>query len=267
MKLWRELITITLLFGLIWLIFTWKTPGLPDTSFEIGEEREKELAELIMKDLKRDYTFYDDSVTEALILPIANRLLDSLNPKSYEYKFHVIESSQINAFATIDGHIFIFSGLIQFVNHPEELAGVLSHEIGHHENGDLVDRLVKELGLSVIMAVLTGGDAVMVSEISKLLISTGFDRKQEKEADEFAHNLLIKSQINPTRIAHFFTKLKAENQTYPDELEIIMTHPNSKSRIESALTAPLPDGFEEKEFELDWERLVEEYLGYVNIAS
>ncbi len=262
MKLWREFLIIVLIFGCIWLVFTWQTPSLPSTSFEIGEEREKDLAELIMKDLKREYTFYDDSVSDALLLPIAERLLDSLNPKSYEYKFHLIESSHVNAFATIDGHIFVFSGLIRFIDHPEELAGVLAHEIGHHENGDLVDRLVKELGLSVIMAVLTGGDAVMVSEISKLLISSGFDRKQEREADEFAYELLIKSQIKPARIAHFFTKLKAEQQTYPDELEIIMTHPNSKNRIEDALTIELPEDFKEKEFDLDWDERVKRHLGY-----
>ncbi|WP_370086291.1 M48 family metallopeptidase [Ekhidna sp.] len=261
MKIWRELLILILIFGLIWLAFTWRPLSMPDADFRLSKEREKDLADLIMEDLEDAYEFYDDSITNKLITPITTRLLDSLNPKKYEYKFHLIDnSSEINAFATIDGHIYMFSGLLKFVDNPEQLAGILAHEIGHHENGDLVDRLMKELGLSVLVAVLTGGDAVMISEISKLLISSGFDRKQEREADEFAYKLMVKAQLNPARLAHFFTKLKAEEKTYPDDLEIIMTHPNSKNRIEGALSYDLPDGFEEKKFELNWKELVEENL-------
>lgn len=261
MKIWRELLILVLIFGLIWLAFTWRPLSMPDTDFRLSKEREKDLADLIMDDLEDAFEFYDDTVVNKLISPISTRLLDSLNPKKYEYKFHLIDnSSEINAFATIDGHIYIYSGLLKFVDNPEQLAGILAHEIGHHENGDLVDRLMKELGLSVLVAVLTGGDAVMISEISKLLISSGFDRKQEREADEFAYKLMVKTQLNPARLAHFFTKLKAEEKSYPDDLEIIMTHPNSKNRIEGALSYDLPVGFEEKEFDLKWKELIEEIL-------
>ena len=76
-------------------------------------------------------------------------------------------NTRVNAFATLNGQIFVYSGLVEFVSGPEELASILAHEIGHHENGDLIDRLVKELGLNVLMAILTGGDAVMTSFIIK----------------------------------------------------------------------------------------------------
>ncbi len=261
MKVWRELAILILIFGLIWLAFTWRPLSMPDGDFRLSKEREKDLAEIIMDDLEDQYEFYHDSTVINVLGKITTRLLDSLSPQKYEYKFHIIDnSSEINAFATIDGHIYVFSGLLKFVDNPEQLAGILAHEIGHHENGDLVDRLMKELGLSVLVAVLTGGDAVMISEISKMLISAGFDRKQEREADEFAYDLMVKSQINPARLAHFFTKLKAEEKTYPDDLEIIATHPNSKNRIEGALSYELPDDFEEQEFDLDWQNLIEAEL-------
>ncbi|MEP0984266.1 M48 family metallopeptidase [Ekhidna sp.] len=261
MKIWRELLILVIIFGLIWLAFTWRPLTLPDSDLRLSKEREKDLADLIKEDLEDAYEFYPDSVVNAVLKPITDRLVDSMAEKKYEYKFHVIDnSSEINAFATIDGNIYVFSGLLKFVDNPEQLAGILSHEIGHHENGDLIDRLMKELGLSVLVAVLTGGDAVMISEISKMLISTGFDRKQEREADEFAYKLMVKAKLNPARLAHFFTKLKAEEKSYPDDLEIIMTHPNSKNRIEGALSYDLPEGFEEQEYELDWQLLLDTYL-------
>lgn len=258
MKIWRELIILILIFGLIWLAFTWRPLSIPGTDLKLSKEREKDLASLIMDDIEDQYDFYDDSIVNKVLTPISNRLLDSLKPQRYEYKFHLLDdSNEINAFATLDGNIYVFSGLIKFVDNPEQLAGILAHEIGHHENGDVVDRLMKELGLSVLVAVLAGGDAVMISEISKLLISSGFDRKQEREADEFAYELMAKSMINPARLAHFFTKLKTEEKSYPDDLEIIMTHPNSKNRIEGALSYPLPEGFEERKFDVNWEKLVD----------
>ncbi|WP_462250300.1 M48 family metallopeptidase [Ekhidna sp.] len=259
MKIWRELIILILIFGLIWLAFTWRPLSIPGAELKLSKEREKDLAGLIMDDLQAQYEFYDDSIVSQILEPLTSRLLDSLPEPKYEYKFHLIDdSNEINAFATLDGNIYVFSGLIKFVDNPEQLAGILAHEIGHHENGDLVDRLMKELGLSVLAAVLTGGDAVMISEISKLLLSSGFDRKQEREADEFAYELMAKSSINPARLAHFFTKLKTEEKSYPDDLEIIMTHPNSKNRIEGALSYPLPKNFEEREFDLSWEDLIED---------
>ncbi|WP_424961273.1 M48 family metallopeptidase [Ekhidna sp.] len=261
MKVWRELLILVLIFGLIWLAFTWRPLSLPDSDFRLSKEREKDLAELIMDDLEDEFEFYPDSTVENILSPITKRLLDSLQPQKYEYKFHLIDNnSEVNAFATIDGHIYVFSGLLTFADNPEQVAGIIAHEIGHHENGDLIDRLMKELGLSVLVAVLSGGDAVMISEISKILISTGFDRKQEREADEFAYDLMTKVQINPSRLAHFFTKLKAEEKTYPDDLEIIATHPNSKNRIQGALSYTLPEGFEEKPFDIEWANILEKEL-------
>lgn len=260
MKIWKELFILVVAFGLIWIVFTYQSVELPETNLQISNEREAELSELIMDNLKSQYDFLDDSISEILLAPITQRLTDTLNSEKYDYTFHLIENHEINAFATIDGHIYVFSGLLKFVDSPEQLAGVIAHEIGHHENGDLVDRLIKELGLNVLLAVMTGGDAIMVSEISKLLISSGFDRKQEREADEFAYDLMAKARINPAQLAHFFTKLKMEAKTYPDDLEMIMTHPNSKNRIEGALTFPLPEGFQELTLDLNWSQLVEDHL-------
>lgn len=258
MKIWREFIIIIAIFGVVWAVFTWRPVGLPDSDLAISKEREQELADFIFDDLKREHTFYDDSIADKILEPIANRLIAAIDSPKYSYQLHLIESTQINAFATLDGHIFVFSGLVKFVSGPEELAAILAHEIGHHENGDLVDKLIKELGINVIMAILTGGDAVMASEVTRLLISSGFDRQQEKEADDFAYQVLIESQLKPARMAHFFTRMKTEEKAYPDELELIMTHPNSKRRIERALSVQLPEEFTEVAFDLNWEQLISE---------
>lgn len=256
MKIWRDLLVIVVIFGAVWAVFTWRPMGLPSADMSLNREREQELSELILDDLRSENTFYADSVVELLLDPIVDRLLKSIVSPKYNYKLHLVENTAINAFATLDGHVFVYSGLVKFASGPEEIAAIIAHELGHHENGDLTDKVIKELGLNVVMAILTGGDAVMAGEVTRLLLSTGFDRKQEREADEFAHVLLAKSQLNPARMAHFFTRLKTAEKTYPDDLEVIMTHPSSKNRIEQALKAELPEDFVEIEYDLDWEVLI-----------
>jgi len=157
----------------------------------------------------------------------------------------------------LGGNIFIFSGLFDFVQSPEELSVVLAHEIGHVEHRHVVDKLIQQLGFEVMFSIVTGSDPLLVSEVSKLLVTTSFDRRKEREADDFALALSEKSEINPRRLAQFFLKVDRKQSEVMDKLEIVMTHPHSKSRIKAASDYELSDDFEERPFDLDWEKLRE----------
>ena len=112
---------------------------------------------------------------------------------------------------------------------------VLAHEMGHVEKRHTVDRLVREFGLSILFSIMTGGDSVLLSDVYQTLISTGFSRSQEKEADQFALELLEDANISPKSIASFFRKLNRENLAYNEKIELIMTHPHNKARIKASL--------------------------------
>ncbi|MCH8319106.1 MAG: M48 family metallopeptidase, partial [Bacteroidetes bacterium] len=136
-----------------------------------------------------------------------------------------------------------------------------AHEIGHVEHRHVVTKLIKEFGLTLLFSVLTGGDAVVLSEIGKTTISTVFDRKQEKEADLYALDMLTKSNISPQSLAAFFRRLKREKGSYNENLEIFMTHPHVNSRIKSSIEYKVPEDFESIDFDIDWEK-VKKSIGY-----
>ena len=90
----------------------------------------------------------------------------------------------------------------------------------------------KELGLTILIAAATGGDPGIVNEIITNAISSGFDRSMEKEADVFAFKLLNKAQIHPDQLTRSFIRLKTQESMNLDGLEVFMSHPNLKTRIE-----------------------------------
>ncbi len=161
----------------------------------------------------------------------------------------VFDSDMINAFTVPGGNILISTGLIGFCDSPEELAAVIAHEMGHVEERHVVSRLLKELGIEI----LTSGDQYVIGEVSGLLTSTSFDRKQEEEADLFAANLLESSSIEPRTLATFFRKLEEEmDNELMQHFEIISTHPNFRSRIREALSFKPAKDFEAEAIDLDW---------------
>lgn len=256
----KELGILIIIFGAVWAGFSYYNYDEIENPFAISLEKEAELSDFMNKHLMSDFKVIQNQALDSSIQIITDRLLSNLDSAQYEYKFHILDESETNAFTTLDGNIYIFSGLIKEVSSAEELALILAHEIGHAENKHVVDKLIKTIGIEALFSIMTGGDPVLISEISKLTLSTSFDRLNEEEADDFALSLAYESQINPRRLAQFFLKMKAKDQSVlQEELEFISTHPMSNDRIKKSSDYKLPDDFKEIAIPLDWE-IVKSYL-------
>ncbi len=260
-KLVKEILVSLGIFAAIWLFFAYFPVLFPDEDTPIfSVESEEQLGDLMLEHLLDPTTGYpklENPVVDSAIEIIATRLLDSIGLTDYDYHLHVVESDQVNAFTIPGGNILILSGLLDFAESPEEVAAVLAHEIGHVEHRHVVQNLIKEFTLAIIFAVLTGGDAIMLQELSKTVLSTAFSRKAEEQADTYALDLMIKCGMRPSALASFFRRLSREKGSYTEELEVFMTHPHNNARIKKAMTVELPDGFVEKALPLDWKKVKE----------
>ena len=192
---------------------------------------------------------------DSMMWAVSKRLKQQIPASAYDYNIVVLDDPQVNAFTIPGGSIYVFKGLISFCDSPEQLAAVLAHEIGHVEKRHTVDRLVREFGLSILFSIMTGGDSVLLSDVYQTLISTGFSRSQEKEADQFALELLEDANISPKSIASFFRKLNRENLAYNEKIELIMTHPNNNARIKASLAYEVDVDFKEIPLDLNWEKI------------
>jgi predicted Zn-dependent protease len=246
----RDLLVLLGVFGLIWLVFS--LFSYPEDPHLLSIAKEERLGEAYVDLILLNPMFgeFENRQVDSAINVIGDRLVDGLRDSEYNYRFVVFDNEMINAFTVPGGNILISTGLIGFCDTPEELASVMAHEMGHVEERHVVSRLVKELGIEI----LTSGDQYVIGEVTGLLTSTSFDRKQEEDADGFAARLLEESSIEPRTLATLFRKLEEETDNeLLKQFEVISTHPNFRSRIREALSYKPGDDFEALPIDLDWE--------------
>lgn len=160
----------------------------------------------------------------------------------FPYKFDVIQDdSTVNAFCVPGGYIYIYTGLIKFVDNEAALAGVMAHEIAHAERRHMTQRLTSYYGVSTVLSLVLGSNPNQFAEIAaNLFVGLGFlanSRSDESEADDYSIKYLRSSQYYPGSIIFFFNKIREEEirkGTTPGGLErLLATHPLAQDRIDN----------------------------------
>lgn len=177
-----------------------------------------------------DATLCTNEALTGAVEGIVGRLATGLDEEYRDLNVYVVETEQVNAFALPGGYIFVLTGLLEKLESPEELIGVLGHEIGHvvHRHG--VKRVARSLWLRFLVAYFFGdlgsaGDILTVG--ASQLIGLKFDRDQERESDVFGLDLMVKTGIEPGTFPNFFTRLPGGSM--PDWF---LTHPNPQERAD-----------------------------------
>ena len=216
--------------GCIYVIslFNWKkTFGIEKVTTDLDQK----LGDVFWKSYSAEMVEVKDDKVVLPILQMVDQLCSANGIKSSTINVHVVNNKEINAFAMPGRHLVVHTGLIQFADHQEEIAGVVAHEIAHIESGHVVKKLGKEIGLSILMNLTLGdiGGEVVKNALSTLT-STAYDRSLEKEADLKAVDYMLKAKMDPKMLSTFLGKLAEQSQT-PEVLQWVNTHPDSKERV------------------------------------
>ncbi|MFD2743344.1 MULTISPECIES: M48 family metallopeptidase [Sphingobacterium] len=197
----------------------------------VTSKTEKKLGDIFLETFKKsDQEINNLQVTRG-IDSIVQHICHANGIDFNRIKTHVLLNDQVNAFALPDGHLVIYTGLISKVANQEELTGVICHEIAHIELHHVMKKLIKEIGLSVLISLGSGNaSGEILRESTKLLSSSAYDRKLEKEADIKAVDYLIQAQINPDHFANFLDRLSENDDRMYAYLGWINTHPDAKER-------------------------------------
>jgi predicted Zn-dependent protease len=150
----------------------------------------------------------------------------------------VIDDTGLNAFAIPGGHVFIHTGLLQVVGRPEELAGVMAHEMAHVTQRHAFRKLIESSGLYLIVQYLFGdatGITAAIANSSELLVRQKYSRDFEREADDVGWSYLQQGDIDPRGMIDFFEKMKVEEAKSPDGSgaagDLFSSHPGTEDRI------------------------------------
>ena len=165
-------------------------------------------------------------------------------------KTRVIISDQVNAFATPGGYLYVNTGLLKTVGNEAELAGVISHEIGHAIARHGTEQMTKAYGVEAAATIIgaeVGGAAGGTSARAVRLFGTAgllyHSRQAELEADRLGMQAMYNANYDLDAMETMFLKLKAVEQREPTKLEQwLSTHPAISVRIEQvrAVEAELP---------------------------
>jgi putative metalloprotease len=168
----------------------------------------------------------------------------------YTLNYKVYKVKDVNAFATADGSVRVFSGLMDIMD-DNELLAVIGHEIGHVANNDSRDAMraayQKEAlidGVSSQSAKITAITDSQLGKIGSALIDSKHSRKQESEADLFAYNFLKKNGYNVNAEESAFRILakmsEGSEASFIDRM--MSSHPDAKQRAEDAKKRAEKDG-------------------------
>ncbi len=165
---------------------------------------------------------------------------------------HVYDIPILNAFAVSGGNIILTRQLVETADAPDEVAGVLAHEIGHVFHRHPEAQLVRMEGVQILASVFTGssgGDTL--TSIAGLAALLQYSRKAENEADAYARETLTRASIDPIGLKHFFekiVKLEGESKKVSGSFaalgNLFATHPGTEERIKEI--TPLPAGITAK---------------------
>lgn len=189
-------------------------------------EREQQLGELIWKQQKTGVRLIENTAANDAVKLIGGQLTQG---SRYTYQWYVAREPSINAYAIPGGIVVVHSGLIEAAKSPEELAGVMAHEVQHVEQRHSLKSLMQSAGIAIAVGLATGdlsGAAALAAQLGQLK----FSRDHEREADAEGLKTLRRAQMDPQGMVGMFETLEKEAGSVKPPA-FLSTHPDTGERI------------------------------------
>jgi predicted Zn-dependent protease len=239
-ELWRRLrLTAYFLVGCVLAVMmaSWVFGAMVrSVARQVPPEWEQKFGDKEMAEVRKRFLVEDDSNRVAQIAAAAAPLVAVLPPKERNLTFYIVDTDMPNAFALPGGSVVVTKGLLDMVDRPEQLLGVLAHEMAHVTQKHHARKVITAAGPVAVFGVLfhSGNGLMNVLTIgSGLLVMQGFSKEYETEADEVGWDYLVKARIDPRGMIEMFEKFRswegARNLvTLPEAFE---SHPALEKRI------------------------------------
>lgn len=218
----------------------------------MSEEQEISLGRQSAAEIAKEMPPYDDAALNALVQKVGEKLAAHSHRPGLIYRFTVVDSTQVNAFALPGGYIYITRGLLAYLNSEAELAAVLGHEIGHVTARHSVRQHSTATVTGVLGAVLAASTGIQgmdsITNLAGTALVRGYGREHELEADRLGAEYLAKSGYDPQGMLEVVRVLKNQElfdqQTAKQENRepnayhgLFSTHPDNDTRLKEVINA------------------------------
>lgn len=155
----------------------------------------------------------------------------------FDVRITVVDSDTKNAFALPGGHVVVYSGILDDMESPEELAALISHELTHVNQHHSTKSIFRSLGNSLLLSILlndVNGMTAVLASGANTLQQLSYGRSLEKEADQMGMEMMLQNNINPAGMARLMERLQDAHNHDFDIPEFLHSHPLTENRIEDA---------------------------------
>jgi predicted Zn-dependent protease len=198
-----------------------------------------------IKNNPQDYPIFrgDPSIRNYIDQRIFQHVLASPKIESkniYPYQIEIIDQDILNAFALPGGYIYVYTGLLKYLDFEAALAGVIGHEIAHAERRHATQRMTSYYGVSILLSLVLGNNPSKIAEIgANLFVGLAFlanSRSDENESDQYSFEYLRDTRYYPGGVKFFFEKMRDDGlvSSKSDKVATFLsTHPDPLDRISS----------------------------------
>ncbi len=236
----------------LFLYGLWKVviPELSDrVAMQVPVSWEEKLGTTVMQGLPKMLAPTPNPAKEKVLQAIIDRLLSSGPDQPYDIRIYISPHKMINAVALPGGRIIVFQGLLNAAESPEELAGVLAHEIQHVVLRHSTRGIIRSLTSAILLTLIVGdmnGTMEMALNVAGELDGLRHSRNMEREADRQGMDMILTAGIDPSGMVRMFEKLqdreklltkgeKAEQAGQEEDsstwTEYLSTHPAGNDRV------------------------------------
>lgn len=230
-------------------LYRWGIPAIADVVAErVPIAWEEQLGKHVVESMVPESKRCTDKASVAALERIVTTLTANQQHR-YTYRVAIARDSQVNAFAAPGGYVVVNTGLLEKARSPEEVAGVLAHEIQHVQQRHATKAILRQLSLQAILTAVTGDMGALGAVIGAAgeLGTLGYARAAEEEADREGMRLMMAARLDPKGMIGMFETLQAATEETPGVLQVLSTHPDTAARIAklktqsaSARYAPVP---------------------------
>lgn len=233
----------------------------------LSKSRDQQIGQQVAHDVDSIYNVLEPSqhprlyelLTDSIWNPILNSEdLANADDERFAWQIRIIDDSVLNAFAAPAGYVYVYTGLIDYLDKADDLAGVLAHEAAHAGERHTMKQLQVQYGASLIVSMALGEDAGQLTQIAtNLALGLGglaYSRNMEADADEHSITYLDETKFMCNGAAQFFEKLSSQGSGSSGPAWL-STHPSPDNRVEDInnqaqesgcnTTAANPDWYQE----------------------
>ncbi len=204
----------------------------------VPEKVENRVGELVTQSVLLQMPVHTDPAWQKYIEDMGRKIAAVSERPGYHYRYYVVESSTVNAFAVPDGSIFITTGLLKFIGQDQlALAGVLAHETGHIARRHGAETLQSQLGYGLLSLIVFGFEnsaAKQAGNMTSRIMGLGYGREMELEADICAVRYLARLGYSPDSSLKFLRSILTLEKGQRDITieKYLRSHPPTTERIQ-----------------------------------